>query len=112
MTPQEHKKSGLNLDVKNMTDQDYRDFTDGLGKIQIKLVEKIGRCHHELGETHIYSVPYQKPVKVCYALQHVLELYHWRVALGVPAWNDGERDVYYVHCPDRTGTVWEMRRIE
>jgi uncharacterized repeat protein (TIGR04076 family) len=108
----EKKTSNLNIDLKKVTDEDYRKFTDGLGKIEIKLVEKIGRCPHKLGETYVYGVPYQKPEKVCYALQHVLELYNWRVALGVPSWNDGDREVYRVHCPDRAGTVWEMRRIE
>ena len=111
MTLKEKKTSNLNLDFDHFSDEDYHKFTRGLGKIQIKLVEKIGRCPHELGETHTYAIPYQKP-SVCYALQHVLEMYNWRVALGVPSWNDGDREVYHIHCPDRTGTVWEMRRIE
>ncbi len=112
MTMKHHRSSYLNLDTANMTDKDYHQFTRGLGKIQIKLVEKIGQCPHQLGETHTYAIPYQKPEKVCYALQHVLELYNWRVALGVPSWNDGDREVYRVHCPDRSGTVWEMQRID
>jgi hypothetical protein len=111
MASEQQKKSNLNLKTAGMTDADYHQFTHDLGKIQIKLVEKIGQCPHQLGETHIYAIPYQKPEKVCYALQHVLELYNWRVALGVPSWNDGDREVYHVHCPDRTGTVWEMKRI-
>jgi hypothetical protein len=41
-----------------------------------------------------------------------LELYGWRVALGVPSWNKGDREVYKVHCPDSTGTVWEMKRVD
>jgi uncharacterized repeat protein (TIGR04076 family) len=112
MEDKKKKKSHLNLDTRNMTDADYREFTDNLGKIEIKLVEKIGQCFHNLGDTYVYSIPYKRPEKVCYALLHVLELYNWRVALGVPSWNAGDRDVYRVHCPDRTGTVWEMRRLE
>ena len=111
MSPKEKKTSNLNLDVQNFTDADYHKFTNDLGKIEIKMVEKIGQCPHQLGETHEYAIPYQKP-KVCYALAHVLELYNWRVALGVPAWNDGDRQVYRVHCPDQAGTVWEMKRVE
>ena len=112
MAPEPKKKSNLNLNVNKMTDCDYHEFTRGLGKIQIKLVEKIGQCPHQLGEIHTYAIPYQQPEKVCYALRHVLEMYNWRVALGVPSWNDGDREVYRIHCPDRTGTVWEMKRIE
>jgi hypothetical protein len=112
MSPKGKKTSNLNLDITNFTSEDYNKFTNSLGKIQIKLVEKIGQCPHQLGETHVYAIPYQKPEKVCYALQHVLELYNWRVALGVPSWNEAKRDVYTIHCPDRTGTVWEMKRVE
>ncbi len=112
MENKKEKMFHLDLDISKMTDADYHKLTRSLGKIQIKMIEKIGQCPHQLGETHVYAIPYQKPDKVCYALQHVLELYNWRVALGIPSWNDGDREVYKVHCPDRTGTVWEMRRID
>ena len=97
---------------QNMSDAEYREAWDNLGKIEIKLVEKIGECKHIVGETYIYKPPYQKPPNVCYALLHVLDLYPWRVALGFPSWNAQDRKVYRIHCPDATGTVWEMRRVK
>ncbi|MFC1954680.1 hypothetical protein ACFLVZ_02520 [Chloroflexota bacterium] len=75
------------------------------------MAEKNGQCHHNLGDTYVYHTPYKRPENVCFALLHVLDLYTWRVALGFPSWNDEDRGVYRVHCPDGTGTVWEMRGI-
>lgn len=106
------KKSNLNIDLQNFSDADYREFTDNLGKIELKCVEKSGQCFHNVGDTYVYAIPYQEPQRICYALKHVLELYNWRVALGVPSWDASDREVYRLHCPDRTGTVWEMRRTE
>ncbi len=103
----------LGLDPAGMTDDDYRRLWDGMGRLEIKVVEKTGQCRHNVGDTYYYDrIPYRRPEGVCYALLHVMELYTWRTALGFPSWTDGERDVYRVHCPDRTGTVWEMRRVE
>jgi uncharacterized repeat protein (TIGR04076 family) len=108
----EQNKISLNLDIQNLTDAEYRKLWDRLGKIEIRLVEKIGQCPHNVGDTYIYDNPYRRPSNVCYALLHVLDLYTWRVALGFPSWNAKDRNVYRIHCPDRTGTVWEMRRID
>jgi len=109
----EAEKIKLDLDTQNMTDEDYRKLWDGLGKIELRCVEKIGQCRHNVGDTFFYDkMPYRVPEGVCYALRHVMELYTWRIALGFPSWNAGDRDVYRIHCPDRTGTVWEARRVE
>ena len=97
---------------QNISDAEYRKAWDNLGKIEIKLVEKIGQCKHTVGETHIFKQPYQRPSDVCYALLHVLDLYTWRVSLGFPSWNADNRDIYRIHCPDATGTIWEIRRVE
>ncbi len=104
-------KIGFPLDIQNLSDAEYRKLWDRC-KIEIRLVEKIGECRHNLGEVHIYDTPYKRPPDVCYALLHVLDLYTWRVVLAYPSWNAEDRRVYRIHCPDRTGTVWEMRRIE
>ena len=106
------KKISLTLDIQNFSDTEYRKIWNSLYKIEIRLVEKIGECRHNLGETYIYDTPYKRPEKVCFALLHVLDLYTWRVALGYPSWNAEDRSIYRIHCPDRTGTIWEMRRIE
>ncbi len=102
----------LSIDLQNMSDDGYRAVWDSLYRIEIRLVEKIGRCKHNAGDTFYYDTPYKKPSGVCAALLHVLDLYTWRVVLGYPSWNDRDRSVYRIHCPDHTGTIWEMRRIK
>lgn len=106
------KKIDLGFDLHQpMADGDYRKLWSDLGRIEIRLVEKIGECPHNIGDTYYYENPYQRPEKVCFALLHVLDLYTWRVTLGFPSWNEECREVYRIHCPDSTGTIWEMRRV-
>jgi hypothetical protein len=75
-------------------------------------VEKQGECKDGFGNTFYYDNLNKKPLTICNALLHVLDLYAWRVALGFPSWNADDRTVYRIHCPDATGTIWEMRKIE
>ena len=72
------------------------------------MVAKDGQCRHALGDRLIYRTPYDRPEGICHALLHVLDLYVWRVALGFPSCNEHDRRTYRIHCPDATGTVWEM----
>ena len=109
---EDQNKISLSLDIHNLSDTEYRKLWDNLHKVEIRLVEKIGECKHNVGDIYVYDTPYKRPSGVCYALLHVLDLYTWRVALGYPSWNAEDRSVYRIHCPDRTGTVWEMSRIE
>ena len=111
MSQDNQKKVGLNLDMKSITEADYRELVRSC-KIELKIVEKTGQCKHNVGETYVYQIPYRRPENVCYALMNVVDMYIWRVALGFPSWNAENRDVYRIHCPDATGTIWEMRRIE
>ena len=101
----------LPLDTYHLTDADYKAMWQAAGPIEIKMVEKCGACHHKLHDTFYYENPYLKPQGVCAALLHVLDLYTWRVALGFPHWDGDDRRVYQIHCPDRTGTVWQMRKV-
>lgn len=102
----------INLDLSEVKDiNDYRDLWKHLGKIELKMVEKHEECPHNLGDVFIYETPNKRPVGVCNALLHVLDLYTWRVALGFPSWNEADWKVYRIHCPDSLGTVWEMRKI-
>jgi uncharacterized repeat protein (TIGR04076 family) len=102
----------LNIDINNLSDTKYKKLWKRLGKVEIKLIEKIGKCKHKIGEKYIYTSPYEKPRNVCHALLHVLDLYTWRVALGFPSWESDDRSAYRIHCPSKKGTVWEMRKIE
>ncbi len=75
----------LGLDPAGMTDDDYRRLWDGMGRLEIKVVEKTGQCRHKVGDTYYYDrMPYRRPEGVCYALLHVMELYTWRTALDFP----------------------------
>jgi len=103
----------LDLDLHHpMADADYRQLWKDLYRIEIRLVEKIGDCRHQVGDRYYYENPYQRPEKVCFALLHVLDLYTWRVSFGFPSWDEDRPGVYRIHCPDHTGTIWEMRRVE
>ncbi len=107
------KKISLEIDFYSpMPREDYLKYWDRLSRIEIRLVEKIGECKHNLGDVYYYDNPYKRPEGVCFALLHVLQLYTWRVTLGFPSWNDKDPKIYRIHCPDHTGTIWEMRRLD
>ena len=102
----------LHIDLSEIaTHQQYRGLWNKLDRIEIRMVEKNGECEHNLGDVFAYDTPYKKPKGVCNALLHVLDLYTWRVALGFPSWNAEDRTAYRIHCPDATGTVWEMKKV-
>ena len=100
------------LGIEQMSDAEYKAFWETLGPIEIELVEKHGECRHEVGDTFYYENPYKRPEGVCIALLDMLDVYAWRAATGVPSWNGDDRTLYRLHCPDATGTVWEMRKVE
>lgn len=58
-----------------MTDEEYRNKWKEAGPIEIKMVEKLGKCKHQLGDTFQYNTPSERPSEVCFALLHVLDLY-------------------------------------
>jgi len=93
-----------------MTQEEYRAKWKELGPIRVRMIEKAGQCKHQLGDTYALENPYARPDGMCVALQHVLEFYTWRVALGFPSWEKDDRSVYRLHCPSKKGTVWEMSR--
>jgi len=82
------------------------------GPLVVRLVDKYGRCAHEVGDEFVYETPYDAPPQLCHALAHVLDLYLWRVALGFPSWEADDSRIYRVHCPSKRGTVWELRKAE
>ena len=107
------RKVRLDIDLSQpMPHAKYHAYWDRMGRIEIRLAEKHGECRHNEGDVFYYENPYQRPEGVCFALLHVLDLYTWRVALGFPSWNETDPSVHRIHCPDHTGTVWEMRRVE
>lgn len=95
-----------------MTDEEYRNKLKETGPIQIKMIEKLGKCKHQLGDTFKYNTPYERPNEVCFALLYVLDRYTWQVAQGFPSWEKDDRSVFRIHCPSKLGTVWEMKKLK
>jgi len=100
------------VSAQQISDAEYSELWRRCGPIRIEMVQKVGKCTHALGDTFFYANPYARPQGVCAALLHVLDLYLWRVVLGFPSWEKDDRRVFRVHCPSKTGTVWEMRRVD
>ncbi len=103
---------GVPENMENLTTEEYNELWNHLGPIEIRMIEKCGKCKHELGDKFTYKHPYEKPAGVCNALLHVLDLYTWRVALGFPSWESDNRKVHRIHCPAKKGTVWEIEKLE
>ena len=94
-----------------MNNEQYEEIWETTGPLEIKMIEKTGKCEHELEDTFYYRTPYDKPEGVCVALLHVLDLYTWRAALSFPSWESDDRTVFRIHCPSKGGTVWELRKV-
>jgi len=83
---------------------------DAAGPLRVEVIEKTGRCPHEVGDVFEYRDPYARPEGLCHAAGRALEPYLWRSALGFPSWEPGEPGTYRIHCPSRTGIVLELSR--
>jgi uncharacterized repeat protein (TIGR04076 family) len=109
----EHGKLDFGIELsKPMTRDEYHAYWDRLARVEIRMIGKYGECHHNLGDVFYYETPYQRPEGVCTALLHVIDLYVWRAAMGFPSWYEEDPRVHRIHCPDHTGTVWAVRRVE
>ena len=100
------------LSFPPQSQKEYRKFWEQLGKLEITMIEKKGKCPHNVGDKYIFDHPYKRPEGVCYALLHVIELYTWRCALGFPSWEADDRTMFRIHCPSKKGTVWELRKAD
>ncbi len=100
----------LELNDAKISTEEYHELWKELGPLEIKLVDKIGKCKHELNDVFYYKTPYEKPNNVCTALLHVLDLYIWRVALNFPSWETDDCRIHRIHCPAKKGTIWELKK--
>ena len=108
------KKEHLDLDIDVEAIRSYEDYQAVWGKlaaVQARMIEKNEQCRHDIGDRFVYDNHYHKPAGICSALHHVFQLYIWRVSIGFPSWED-DPAVYRIHCPDKKGTVWELKRAE
>lgn len=102
----------LDLGIDFASVGDVGDVWARIPRVEIEMVEQHEKCKHCLGDKFVYETPYVRPAGVCTALLHVIDLYVWRVALGFPSWYPEDRGTHFIHCPDRKGTVWAVRRLE
>lgn len=99
------------LGHSQLSKEERQKLWGGTGPIQIKVIEKTGKCRHNPGDTFVYPNPSKRPEGVCYALLHVLDAFVWRAALGFPSWESDDARFYRIHCPSKKGTVWEVRKL-
>lgn len=90
---------------------DYKEVWKRFAGVRATMIEKNEECQHKISDTFVYKNQYDRPAGICSALHHVLQLYLWRVSTGFPSWED-DPAVYRIHCPDKKGTVWELKRTE
>jgi len=102
----------LNLDIDFddiKSHADYKKVWEKFSPVKVQMIEKNEECQHRLSDSFLYNNHYDKPKGICSALHHVLQLYIWRASLGFPSW-EKDRSSYKIHCPDKKGTVWEVKR--
>ena len=90
---------------------DYKEVWKRLAAVRATMIEKNEECRHNISDSFVYKNHYDRPAGICSAIHHVLQLYLWRVAVGFPSW-ENDPAVYRIHCPDKKGTVWELKRAE
>jgi len=86
----------------------------GLEEVEVKLIEKIGKCPHEEGEVFLYVHPNCRPdppLADCGVAAIALEPFVQRCSAKVPSWEKDDPNIYRIHCPSKKGTIWEIRRI-
>jgi len=96
-------------EIKSHTD--YKEIWKKFYPVRVKMIEKNEECLHNLSDSFVYNNHYDKPGGICSALHHVLKLYIWRASIGFPSW-EKDRSSYRIHCPDKKGTVWEVKRAK
>ena len=85
----------------------------GLEEVEVKLIEKTGKCPHEKGEVFIYVHPNCRPEGLCGVASIAIEPFVQRCsAPGVPSWEKDDPNTYRIHCPSKKGTIWEIRRVK
>ena len=92
---------------------DYKEQAWGrLAPVRVTMIKEDEPCpHHKVDDSYLYRNHYDKPEGIYSALHHVFQLYIFRASVGFPSWEEDDPSVYRVRCPDKNGTVWEVRRV-
>lgn len=81
-------------------------------KIKITCVEKLGKCHHEVGDSFVYENAISYIPELCVGVQDPARLWVSHCAAGLPSWEGDDSSIYRIHCISKKGTVWKIERIE
>ena len=55
-------------------------------KVRATCVEKLGKCHHELGESHVFETPLSYVEGICLGIQDPARIWVTHCAAGLPYW--------------------------
>ncbi len=88
-----------------------REAWEATGPLELRMTEKHGACSHAEDAVFRFANPYELPAELCAAMAIVATGYLWRAATGFPSWEADDPSVYRLHCPSKTGTVWELRKV-
>jgi len=80
-------------------------------KVKMTCVEKHGKCHHEVGESYVYSNAIAYLDGPCPGIQDPARLWVSHCAAGVPSWEGDDPSVYMIHCISKKGTVWKLEKL-
>ena len=81
-------------------------------KVKATCIEKLGKCHHEVGESHLFETPISYVEEMCLGIQDPARIWVTHCAAGLPSWEEDNPEVYRIHCISKKGTVWEFQRVE
>ena len=80
-------------------------------KIRITCEEKLGKCQHEIGDSFVYSQPFDYIKELCTGIQEPARVWVSHCAAGTPSWESDDSSIYRIHCISKKGTVWRLEKI-
>lgn len=81
-------------------------------KVRITCEEKLGKCHHEVGDAYIFENAISYIPDLCFGIQEPARLFVSHSAAGLPSWEGDNPEIYRIHCISKKGTVWRLERVE
>ena len=80
-------------------------------KVRITCEEKLGKCHHNVGDTYVYPNPMAYIQELCLGIQDPARPWVSHCASGNPSWEGDDKSIYRIHCISKKGTVWRIEKI-
>jgi uncharacterized repeat protein (TIGR04076 family) len=81
-------------------------------KVRMTCEEKLGKCHHEVGDTFVFKHARAYAEGLCSGAWSPARPYLSHCAAGVPSWEADDDSIHRIHCISKKGTVWRLERIE